>query len=220
MARVGSKISMMQLNGNEIQSLDKIYRLNLINSVTGIKPANLIGTKNSQGIENLAIFSSVVHLGSNPPLIGMVTRPTDEVPRHTYSNIQESGIYTINAVNAEMTKEAHYTSAKFDAEESEFKECGFIPEYVDGFDAPFVKQSKLKMGLKLVDQYPIRQNGTILLVGEIQHLIVADDAITSEGYLQLDKLNVAGISGLNSYYQLNGLATYPYARVEGFKGQS
>jgi len=211
---------MMQLNGNEIKSLDKIYRLNLINSVTGIKPANLIGTKNSQGVENLAIFSSVVHLGSNPPLIGMVTRPTDEVPRHTFSNIEESGVYTINAVGAEMTKEAHYTSAKFEEEESEFEACGFIPEYVDGFVAPFVQQSKLKMGLKLVDQYPIRQNGTILLVGEIQHLIVEDDAITSEGYLELDKLNLAGISGLNTYYRLNKIDTYPYARVNDFKSEA
>ena len=207
----------MQLNGNDIQSLNKIYRLNLINSVTGIKPANLIGTKNSKGIENLAIFSSVVHLGSNPPLLGMVTRPTDEVPRHTYSNIQESGIYTINAVDANMSREAHYTSAKFDAEESEFEACGFTPEYIDGFDAPFVKQSKLKMGLKLVEVYPIRQNGTLLLVGEIIHLMVADEAVSTEGYIELDKLNLAGISGLNTYYQLNRQQTYPYARMEDFK---
>lgn len=207
----------MQLNGNDIQSLNKIYRLNLINSVTGIKPANLIGTKNSKGIENLSIFSSVVHLGSNPPLLGMVTRPTDEVPRHTYANIQESGIYTINAVDANMSREAHYTSAKFEAEESEFEACGFTPEYIDGFDAPFVKQSNLKMGLKLVEEYPIRQNGTLLLVGEIIHLMVADEAVSTEGYIELDKLNLAGISGLNTYYQLNRQQTYPYARVEDFK---
>lgn len=207
----------MHLKETDIQSLNKIYRLNLINSVTGIKPANLIGTKNSKGIENLAIFSSVVHLGSNPPLIGMVTRPTDEVPRHTYSNIQESGIYTINAVNADMTREAHYTSAKFEEDESEFKACGFEPEYIEGFEAPFVKQSNLKMGLRLVEEYPIRQNGTLLLVGEIMHLMVANEAITKEGYIDLERLNLAGISGLNSYYKLKREQTYPYARVQDFK---
>ena len=53
----------------DIFNLDKVKRLKLINSITGVKPANLIGTRSSDGITNLAIFSSIVHLGSNPPLI-------------------------------------------------------------------------------------------------------------------------------------------------------
>lgn len=207
----------MHLSSEDIKDLDKIYRLNLINSLTGIKPANLIGTKSNQGVENLAIFSSVVHLGSNPPLLGIVTRPTDEVPRHTYRNIQQSGIYTINSVSLNMAKAAHYTSAKFRDDQSEFEYCDFEPMYTEGFDAPFVKQSKLKMGLKLVDQYPIRQNGTILLVGEIVHVFVENSALSTEGYIQLDDLNLAGISGLNSYYQLTRVHTYPYARVNELK---
>ena len=63
------------IDSKKIAEFSKIYRLNLINSVTGYKPANLIGTKSRGGISNLAIFSSVVHLGSKPPLIGIVTRP-------------------------------------------------------------------------------------------------------------------------------------------------
>ena len=56
----------------DIKSMSKIFRLNLINSITGIKPANLIGTKSKDNLENLAIFSSVVHLGSNHALLGPV----------------------------------------------------------------------------------------------------------------------------------------------------
>lgn len=204
----------MKLNKSDIQSLDKIYRLNLINSVTGIKPANLIGTINEQGVENLAIFSSVVHLGSNPPLIGMITRPVDEVPRHTYQNIRASGFYTINSVPVDYTKQAHYTSAKFSEEESEFEACGFSPEYVADFRAPFVKESELKMGLKLVEEIDIPLNGTIMLIGEIQLLMVKEEAVDEEGHIQLGELNLAGISGLNTYYHIQKKATYPYARVK------
>ena len=75
-----------------LSSLDKIYRLNLINSITGYKPANLIGTKSKSYQSNLAIFSSVVHLGSNPALIGIITRP-NTVPRHTYKNIIDRLLY-------------------------------------------------------------------------------------------------------------------------------
>ena len=111
----------MHLSNNQIKQLDRIYRLNLINSITGIKPANLIGSKSKDGISNVAIFSSVIHLGSNPALIGMVFRPQVETKRDTYRNILETETYTINHVPLSKTENAHFTSAKFDAEESEFK---------------------------------------------------------------------------------------------------
>ena len=43
--------------------MDKIKRLNIVNSITGIKPGNLIATMSKENETNLAIFSSVVHLG-------------------------------------------------------------------------------------------------------------------------------------------------------------
>ena len=65
----------MHFNEEEIEDLEKIYRVNLINSCSGYKAANLIGTV-SENNNNLAIFSSLVHLGSNPPLLGFFLRPT------------------------------------------------------------------------------------------------------------------------------------------------
>ena len=60
---------MQHFNTNDIQGFSKIYRLNLINSITGYKSANLIGTRSNSGEENVAIFSSITHLGSNPALL-------------------------------------------------------------------------------------------------------------------------------------------------------
>ena len=79
----------MKLSKKEIEKSERKWRLNLINSVSGIKPANLIGTKSLDGIDNLAIFSSVVHLGSNPAQFGFVVRPISDVPRDTYVNIEK-----------------------------------------------------------------------------------------------------------------------------------
>jgi flavin reductase (DIM6/NTAB) family NADH-FMN oxidoreductase RutF len=128
---------------------------NLINAVTGIKSANLIGTISNAGEKNLAIFSSVIHLGSNPPLIGFIVRPSGEVPRHTYENIRENGFYTINHVHREFIEQAHYTSAKFDRAVSEFEACRLTEEYVGDFPAPFVKESRLKLGMQLEQELPI-----------------------------------------------------------------
>lgn len=204
----------MKLTKQQLVGLNKIDRLNLINSVTGIKPANLIGTKSSVGQENLAIFSSVVHVGSNPGLIGFITRPTEEVRRDTYENILASGVYTINHVPVDLFENAHYTSAKFSKEVSEFKACHFTPLYVNEFYAPFVKESPIQIGMRLVEQVPIQLNGTILMIGEIESLFVQDHIIEEGFHLNLEKALSSGISGLNSYYSLKKEAQFPYARVE------
>jgi len=68
----------------DIQALDRVNKLKIINSVTGIKPANLIGTINENGQTNLAIFSSIVHLGSDPALLGFIARPLTAEVGHTY----------------------------------------------------------------------------------------------------------------------------------------
>ena len=89
---------MHHFNKNDIQSFSKIYRLNLINSITGYKSANLIGTRSNSGEENVAIFSSITHLGSNPALLHFTLRP-NTVPRDTYKNIKENKVFTVNHVS-------------------------------------------------------------------------------------------------------------------------
>jgi len=99
----------LHFSNDDINELEKRYRANFINSVTGYKSANLLGTISSDGIENLAIFSSVVHLGSDPALLGFITRPTGEIPRHTFENILENKQYTINHIPNTITKQKMHT---------------------------------------------------------------------------------------------------------------
>ena len=204
----------MKYDKNDIRSMEKRLRANLINSITGIKPANLIGTKSVNGISNLAIFTSVFHIGSNPPLIGMLFRPDKEVRRHSLENIRESRVYTINHVVESHVLRAHFTSAKFDSQESKFERCGFTEEYVQGFEAPLVMESPIKMGLNLKKEIPIDLNGTILVIGEIEFFHIDAECMEDNGYLDLQQSSSIGVSGLNSYYRLQKIGDLPYARPE------
>lgn len=203
----------MHLTKQDIENTERVKRLNIINSITGIKPANLIGTISQTQQTNLGIFSSVIHLGSNPALLGFILRPTGEVPRHTHENIQANGVYTINHVHTSFVEQAHYTSAKFPREVSEFERCGFTEEYLPDFPAPFVKESPLKLGMRFLQEVPIEINGTLMIIGEIAHLIIPDEVMNDKGYVDLAKLNNAGIGGLNTYYSLEKIGQFPYARV-------
>lgn len=204
----------MHLTKQDIEQMERFERANLINSMTGIKPANLIATKSGDGYPNVGIFSSVVHLGSDPAVIGFVMRPQDEKPRDTYLNIKSTGVYTINHVPTHMVENAHFTSAKFPKEQSEFACCGFEEEYLGNFHAPFVKESVLKFGLELVDEISIEINKTILMIGNVHHIIIPDGAMSETGQLNLETLGTAGISGLDSYYSLRNMGQFPYAHVK------
>ena len=110
---------MKKFTKDELFYMSKVPRLNLVNCVTGYKSANLIGTVSTEGVLNVAVFSSVTHLGSEPPLLGFILSPTT-VPRDTYKNIKESGFFTINHITEEMIADAHHTSSRYEEHISEF----------------------------------------------------------------------------------------------------
>lgn len=197
----------------DVDEMNKIFRLNLINSITGFKSANLIASQSKEGETNVAVFSSITHLGSNPPFVGFILRPTT-VPRHTYENIKETGVYTINHINTAITDKAHYTSAKF--ETSEFQACGLTEEYLDNFHAPFVQECHIKLAMRFEEEIPIKSNGTIMMVGKVEHLYLPDNCLGDDGQVDLDQAETVTISGLNNYHQTQRIGSYPYARVGEF----
>ena len=189
----------MHYSEEDIENLEKVFRINLINSCSGYKSANLIGSTSKTGINNLAIFSSITHLGSNPPLLGFFLRPTEIVPRHTYLNIKDNPYYTINSVQSEFVDKAHHTSAKYDREVSEFDITKIEPEYINNFPAPFVKSSSVKIGMKFVEEIKINYNKSRLIVGKIVELNIDDHLISSDGFINLSDAEVATISGCDGY---------------------
>jgi len=114
-------------DNRQIADLEDRKRIALINSLSGFKSLNLIGTVNQSGQTNLAIFNSVVHIGANPPLMGFISRP-DTVEKHTLENIREMGYFTINHVNKDIYEKAHQTSARYPRNQSEFDATGLTPE--------------------------------------------------------------------------------------------
>ena len=114
------------ISADEVLGMERLVRMRLINSVSGLKSANLVGTVDENGQANLALFNSVVHIGANPPYLGMIFRPLT-VRRDTYHNIKTTGVYTLNHVHAGIRERAHQTSANFPAGVSEFEACGLTP---------------------------------------------------------------------------------------------
>ncbi len=201
----------MQITHPELLAMEQRKRAHLINSVGGFKSACLIGTTNNLGNTNLAIFSSVVHIGANPPLICFIMRP-DSVERHTLSNILETGVYTINHVNQNIYKKAHQTSARYPKDISEFDAAGLTKEYKAGCKAPFVKESVIQLEVEFKERIKLTINNTIMIIGEIKELYFPGDCLCEDGYLDIEKAGTISCTGLDSYHTTRRLERLNYAK--------
>lgn len=202
---------MITISSDNIQSWDRFYRANFINSLSGFKSASLIGTCSKACIPNLAIFSNIVHLGADPALIGFINRPKAAAP-DTISNIEETGVFTINHIHPQMIEQAHQTSAKYPSAVNEFEAVGLNMLWRDDCIAPFVQESRIQYRLSLADIIPIPRNGTFLVTGYIESVYLAEDFREEDGFLPLEKYESITSLGLSAYYQTEKLISLPYAK--------
>ena len=201
----------MNLNREEIAAFEQRYRTTFVNSLAGFRQVVLVGTKSNEGVANLAIFNSLMHIGANPPLYGILNRP-DSVQRDTLQNILETKEYTLNFVRATDFEKAHQTSARYEKDVSEFKEVGFEEEYIDGCAAPFVKDAVVKIAMRLEEIIPIPLNGTQLIVGSIVHVELKDGLVGQDGFVSLSDEETLLCQGLDAYFIASPIGRLPYAK--------
>lgn len=197
----------------EIMNMEKQERVHFINSLGGFKSVSLVGTVNNNEQTNLAIFSSIFHIGANPPLIAMVFRPTPPGCNTLY-NILQTGFYTINHINENIYKQAHQTSARYDYDISEFEITGLQSEYKNNFKAPFVKESNIQLGVEFKEKIDITINNTMMIIGEIKEVYFPENCLCEDGFLDLEKANTITCSGLDSYHKTIRLDRLSYAKPD------
>ena len=195
----------------EFSKFEDRKRIQFINSLSGFKSCNLIGTSSKSNDLNVSVISSAFHLGASPALMGFIIRP-DSVPRDTLINIRETGVCTLNHINSDIYEQAHQTSARYPKEISEFEACNLTPEYKNKFFAPFIKESKIKLSLELVREVPIIENGTHMLICKITNVYFPKDSLEDDGYINIERADSVCVSGLNSYHSTERLSYLAYAK--------
>jgi flavin reductase (DIM6/NTAB) family NADH-FMN oxidoreductase RutF len=195
----------------QLMEMEQRQRAHLINSIGGFKSVALIGSIDLQGQTNVAIFSSIVHIGSNPPLLSFIMRP-DSVERHTLANILETGFYTINHINAQIYEQAHQTSARYPKSMSEFDATGLTPQFKNDFVAPFVEESQIQLAMEFKERLDITINQTIMIIGEVKAIHFPSDCLAQDGFMNIEKAGTITVAGLDSYHTTQSLQRLPYAK--------
>ncbi len=205
---------MKEFDTSTIESMAKLPRLNLINSVTGYKSADLIGTISSENILNVAVISSVTHLGSNPPLLGFMIRPMPTAPKDTYKNIKDNEYFTVNSITKTMIADAHHTSANYQAEISEFDKTNLQPEFLDNLKVPFVKGSPVRLLCKYLNEYEIVENGCIHLIASIEKIFIEDELLQDDFSVRLDLGEIVTVNGVDGYALPKLIYRFNYAHPD------
>ena len=202
---------MIQIEQDTIKSWDRIYRANFINCLSGYKPVSLIGTADANAVPNLAIFSNIVHIGSDPALIGFINRPEAATP-NTLNNIRITKQFTINHIDASFVAAAHQTSAKYPEGENEFTHTSLHPIFKGHCTAPFVAESNLQYALQLVEIMPIQFNKTFLVIGLVTDIFMQKDLLQKDGFIDLEKAGSIVSLGLDAYASVNIFTRFEHAR--------
>lgn len=203
----------MILHAEDIKNLEQRYRTTFINSLAGLKQVVLIGSASREGVGNLAIFNSIIHIGANPAYYGFICRP-DTVKRDTLQNIMDTQWYTFNYVRGNDFVKAHQTSAKYTSAISEFDAVGFTREDKTDCIAPFVKEAVVKIALQLEDKVDIKINNTTLVIGSIKYVETDEGLVGDDGFVALDRANILACAGLDAYYTSEFLGRLTYARPD------
>lgn len=197
---------------SDIEQMPQRYRAEFINCLSGFKSANLIGTRSREGVDNLAVVNSVVHIGAHPPLLGMIMRP-HTVQRDTLENIKNTGVYTINNITSDITAAAHLTSARFETSVSEFEAVGLTAKDSGAVDAPYVTESSIQLSMEVQDIQYLAINQTELVIGQIVEVVLPEESVDKTGYIDIERCGSIAISGLVGYHKTQQTARYGYAKA-------
>lgn len=199
-----------------LAGLPQRYRARLVNSLSGFKSANLVGTADADGLPACCIVSSVVHLGSNPALLGVVFRPPGD-DSHNYHHLADRGVFTLSHVTSAIHEAAHQTSARYAAGVSEFDAVGLTPHWHgEGearFPAPAVAESPVRIGLT-VEENLLLPNHCRFVIGAIQWVDVDGALLCNDGFLDLAEAGTIAIGGLDGYHTADRMARLSYAKPD------
>ena len=115
-------------------------------------------------------------------------------------------------MTADIIGDAHHTSANYNPEESEFDKTKLNIEFKDSITTPFVKDCPVQLYCKYINEYHIKENGTVHIIASIEKIFYNENLEHQDGWLQLDKADVISLNGLDGYCLPKLVNRYEYAR--------
>ena len=197
----------MEIDLSELAPRDVYFRM--ISTIVP-RPIAWVSTVSIDGKPNLAPFSFFTGVTSKPPtLVFCVGNKRGGVPKDTVANIMATGEFVVNMVCETLTQSMVQTSAPYDASIDEFQAAGVEQCPAVRVSAPRVAAAPVCYECTLHEIVEIKHGDRItsrMVIGNILHMHISDDVLSSTGEVDIARLNpVSRLGG-----QLYGLVGEPF----------
>lgn len=161
------------------------------------RPIGWIGTRRSDGTNNLAPFSFFNVVSSSPPVVLFSAGAHRDRPKDSPTLAEESGEFTVNIVSEAVVEAMSVTSGAFTADDDEFAIAGLTA--VDGIKvaAPMVVESPANLECT-VRQVIAISDRTSLILGDVVAIHV-DPQVLDGTRIDNDALRAVGRMAGSTY---------------------
>jgi len=168
----------------------------IVKTAVSPRPIAWISTRDAEGRDNLAPFSSYNYAGSANPVVVFTTSQRDGALKDTPRNALERGEFAVNVVTADVVERMDHTAADPPAGTDEFELAGVERAECTRIDAPRVADAPVTMECTLYDSMEVYDRQMIL--GDVVHFHV-DESVTRDGKIDSRELTQAARLG-GPYY--------------------
>jgi len=173
------------------------------------RPVAWVTSTNQNGLINLAPFSVLTYLSTDPPMIGFgigLKQGTDE-QKDTERNVRLQKEFVVHIASSDQIDLVQRSGFPFPSTISEVVELKLAVTDSDVVSVPRLLSSKISMECRLHDIINFGRDGSKLVVGEIVMFHI-DDNIYRDGKIDSFELNpVVRVAGMN-YATLGNKVSY------------
>ncbi len=144
----------------------------------------LVTSRNADGSVNVAPFSWLMPVSSNPPLVGLalLSHPRRQ---HTLDNIEREGTFVVNLPGLDLAERMVRTSFRFPAGVNKFRAVDFWPQPSRLVDPPGVGECRAHLECRLLQELPTGDH--TLLIAAVVAASYDDELFDENLLLRLDR---------------------------------
>lgn len=145
-------------------------------------PVFVVGTYDKETKPNAMVCAWGGICCSDPACVSISLRDAT----YTYSNILESKAFTVNIPSQAYIKEADYFGIVSGRTENKFTSTSLTPVKSELVNAPYVKEFPLVLECTML--HAVKVGLHTLFIGQIKDVKVEEEALTKEGFPDIEKI--------------------------------
>lgn len=121
--------------------IDAIDAYKLLTGLVVPRPIGWIGTRSTEGVNNLAPYSFFNGVAASPPTVMFAPTGQPHARKDTLANVRATGVFTVNIVDFSLAAAMNATAGSYAEDVDEFQVAGLTVREAGSIDAPIVAEA-------------------------------------------------------------------------------